>query len=190
MRPLFYTAIDVKAARADGRAYSLFVDPTGCHILVCTVAAVGGANGSTFYSDGGRLRELPGLRGHTIESVAWNYARPGDERGVGPFILGTSKGVILECTIEGGRDKNCAPLWNMASSGNEGLPIVSLRLEQLPQGPESASRFLVVAVTAQTVPATINFLAAQKLAALFRREPLFNELRGLEMPGLPCLQVR
>lgn len=169
----------------------MFVDPSGSHILICTVALIGGTAGATFYSDGGRPRELPGLRGHVIESVGWNFARPGDERGVGPFLVGTSKGVILECSVEGGKDKGCAALWNMAAAAGagEGLPIVALRLEQLPQGAEAASRFLVVAVTARPFR-YYQFLGGPKLAALFRRDALFNELRGPELPGNPCLQVR
>jgi len=106
-------------------------------------------------------------------------------------LVGTSKGVILECTIEGGKEKACAALWNMATAaGGEGLPIVALRVELLPTlGPEASSRFLVVAVTARPFR-YYQFLGGPLLSSLFRRDPLFNELRGPELPGLPGLQVR
>jgi hypothetical protein len=151
----------------------------------------------TFYADnarGGRstLKELASLRGHTIESVAWNYMRRGDERGVGPFLLGTSKGLIFESRLEDGKEKGTSELWNIAASeGGIAIPIVSLRLEPLTQGAEAASRFLVIAVTKKPFR-YYQFMGGPRLAAVFSssRGVNFNEIPGPELPAQTCLQVR
>ena len=87
---------DHEIKREGDRIHQLFQDPTGRHVLVCMESK------ECYYigRSGKRSspRTLAKVKGHLIESVAWNYGDQTDQ-GTGPILLGTSTGAIFETDI-------------------------------------------------------------------------------------------
>lgn len=88
--PILYVDFEIK--REDDRIHKVFQDPTGQHLLISMAASkecfyIGRASGKK-----GAPKSLPKVKGHLIESVAWNKLEGGDN-GTGPILLGTSTGV-------------------------------------------------------------------------------------------------
>ena len=161
-----------------GRVHGIWVDPTGSHTLISTVTS--GA-GCLFHCDRARTaaREIVAVRGQLVESVAWNYARPGDETRLGPALLGTSSGRILSLRIADRKD-SVGKLWELPDGEN--LPIKSLRLEVLSSvGNSDTGRFYCMAVTARPLR-YYTFSGGPTIEGMFASasaKPItFNEIRG------------
>ncbi len=89
--------VDYEIKREDDRIHKVFQDPTGNHLIVSMATSkeafyIGRATGKR-----STPKPLPKLRGHLIESVAWNKLESTDT-GTGPILLGTNTG-----TVSGGR---------------------------------------------------------------------------------------
>jgi hypothetical protein len=150
----------VERRGSEFRVHNLFVDPSGYHALISAVLA---GVGFTYYLGGtssnaaaaSRLggaaaklqaREVPALR-TVIESVAWNAARGADDSRVGPLLVGTSNGRVLEVRIENKRDASAERVWELPDAYAQ--PLSCLRLEQFAQASaDKPSRYFAMAVTA------------------------------------------
>lgn len=150
--------VEMERRGSEFRVHGLHVDPTGNHALVTAVLA---GVGLTFYvgastgagsSSGGRgvaarvqAKELPGLTRSVVESVAWNAAELPNDARVGPFLVGTAGGRIVEVAVERGREASVRvhePLDAYAS------PLACLRLEKFAQvSADRPSRYYAMAVT-------------------------------------------
>ena len=117
-----------RGARPEGsRIAAVFIDSTGSHMLASVVSA--GA-GQTFYcgfsasaaAAGARpsMKELPGLRGHIVESVAWRPGGVVSATATGPFLVGTSAGRILLAAVEDRREKEVTRLWDVGGASASG----------------------------------------------------------------------
>lgn len=209
--------VEIKGNKPEGgRIHSIFIDPTGKHVLICIVSAGsgtcfhcqwgGGAGGSSSGASSARptARELPGLRGYVIECIAWSRLKPADDSKTGTFLLGTSNGRIISCKIEDKKEKNVSRLWDTAagSSGGSGsgdvLPITALRWEQYgppPQPGGEPSKHFVLAITAKPLR-YYEFTGGPTIEAVFQnavnKPLLFHEIRGgseTSMPATPDLSI-
>ena len=85
-----HTEIEVKPREGD-RIHKIFQDPLAQHLFICMESR------ECFYVGRGRQgkrampRPLPKVKGHWIESVAWNKVEQ-TESGTGPILLGTNNG--------------------------------------------------------------------------------------------------
>lgn len=189
--------VELKNARPEvSRVHHVAVDPAGQHVLVCLVSA---GSGATYYcqpaAGAARLqgRELPGLRGQIIDSVAW---APGGASGGGSggssranaqaaaavsahMLLGTNAGRILECRIEDGKEKSITRLWETSAAGGDALPLVSLLWAEGTSA--AASKYCILAATARPLR-YYQFSGGPTLEAVFAPSNsgamMFRELRG------------
>lgn len=86
-----HTLTDFEIKREDDRIHKIFQDPTGNHLIVSMATSkeayyIGRATGKRTVP-----KSLPKVRGHLVESVAWNKL-DGAENGTGPILIGTSTG--------------------------------------------------------------------------------------------------
>jgi len=152
--------VEVERRGSEFRVHNLFVDPSGYHALISAVLAgvgftyyLGGtsSNAAAASRSGGgaaklQAREVPALR-TVIESVAWNAARGADDSRVGPLLVGTSNGRVLEVRIENKRDASAERVWELPDAYAQ--PLSCLRLEQFAQASaDKPSRYFAMAVTA------------------------------------------
>ncbi len=82
---------DYEIKREDDRIHKIFQDPTGNHLIVSMATSkeafyIGRATGKKTSP-----KPLVKVRGHLVESVAWNKLE-GGENGTGPILIGTSTG--------------------------------------------------------------------------------------------------
>jgi hypothetical protein len=206
-----------------GRIHSVFVDPTGRHVLMCMVSAGSGTSYYCSWSPGlskPQARELAGLRGYVLESVAWGPSAKGagagtgaakgaaasEEGKTGTFLLGTANGRILSARIEDRKEKAVTRLWDTASSsssgggGGEALPIVGLHWEGTgPVSPATGepTRHFVLAVTGRPLR-YYEFSGGPTVDQVFSGagnkgggQQLFHEIRGgPEAPAAPRLLLQ
>ena len=88
---LYLQSTDYEIKREDDRIHKVFQDPTGHHVIVSMATSkecyyIGRATGRKTTP-----KLLPKVKGHLIESVAWNKLESSDN-GTGPILLGTSTG--------------------------------------------------------------------------------------------------
>ena len=79
--------------REDDRIHKVFQDPSGHHVILTMSGSkecyyIGKSTGKKTAP-----RLLPKVKGHLIESVAWNKLESSDN-GTGPILLGTSTGEV------------------------------------------------------------------------------------------------
>jgi len=87
------------AKSADDGIGSMFLDPSGCHLIVSM------KSGDNYYLVYGakKAKGLVKLKGHRIMSVGWNHLG-GTDSSTDAVLLGTSKGVILEAKLTTAED--------------------------------------------------------------------------------------
>ena len=206
-----------RSAKPEGsRVQRLFVDPTGRHAFACLESA---GSGATYYmsfsatasynassatssssssassSNRPQAREIQGLRGYSIESVAWSKSSSSstssklrDESKTGPVLFGTSNGRILLARVEDKKEKGPVQLlWDSApSSGGEVLPLVGLLWESY-GSPSAAnggdpSRHYIFAVTSRPILRYFEFSGGPTIEDVFAdaaaKPVVFREIRG------------
>lgn len=201
--------IEIKGSKPENsKVYSLAVDPTGRHILICTVSAGSGTayycnwilnNSGSSSSNKPVARELTGLRGYIIETVAWNPASqntatavsgttvntttkknlPNEER-TGTILLGTVNGRIVSCSIEDKKERNVTRLFDTNSGSGEILPITSLRWDSWGTSDTNTQHF-ILAVTGKPLR-YYEFSGGPSIETVFanaaNKSQLFHEIRG------------
>uniref|UniRef100_H2ZFS1 Vacuolar protein sorting-associated protein 18 homolog n=1 Tax=Ciona savignyi TaxID=51511 RepID=H2ZFS1_CIOSA len=89
---------EVEIARGDDKVYKLYFDPTGRFVLLTLTSEE-----TIFLTPNSRKPKiLHKFKGHKIESVAWCHTASGNTTGA--VLVGTSWGLIMECSIETGED--------------------------------------------------------------------------------------
>ena len=168
--------------RADDCVHGIHLDAAGKHMVVAFT------HGETVYVSMGQPKPklLTTLKGTLVESVA--FERDAAESGGGrtlDFLLGTSAGVIMKMTLEGGKEKNCRQVWVASDSS---APICCIQIETVPiksGGGDSARLFVMAASPSRYY----QFIGGPTLDALFaahaRASPQFIELPG----DLPYTQL-
>jgi len=207
--------VDIKGGRPDGgRVHAMFVDPTGRHALLCLVSS---GSGSTYYvyhdatlsaaDKRPTARELPSLRGHILEAVAWGSANGGGsgQRGnasaagstsVGPFLLGTASGRVLEVKGLSGeerKDRGTERMWEGPPGEGPGAvpqPITALRWDA---NLDSTRHVVLVVVGSARMTRVYTLAGGPTLASLFTGKGLpFRDVGGAggeEAPLHPTLEV-
>ena len=168
--------------RVDERIHRVFIDPFGHHILVSM------ANGVTHYlhAHWNKTHTLSKLKGLVIESVAWNHIEGPSVPTSHRILLGTTKGVILEATLdEKEKDKHVKKLYDLSEGeqqqggGGGGGPISGLAMEAFPdQAPEDGDKYLIIAATPTR---QYQFIGGPTFERVFERYvsmPFFLELPG------------
>ncbi|EPR59736.1 Pep3/Vps18/deep orange family protein [Toxoplasma gondii GT1] len=132
------TRIEFQAPRATDRLEirRVFLDEKGMH---CLVAMANGDNYYVHYSSS-QARFLTRLQDHFVESVAWN--RNTTESSTRDFIIGTRHGVLLECLIEGGKDRHVRPLFEFPKR----TPVLDVHVETAPLPGGGHRQLLLVAI--------------------------------------------
>ncbi|CBZ51122.1 hypothetical protein NCLIV_041970 [Neospora caninum Liverpool] len=118
------TRIEFQAPRATERLEirRVFLDEKGMH---CLVAMANGDNYYVHYSSD-QARFLTRLQDHFVESVAWS--RNSTESSTRDFIIGTRHGAVVECLIEGGKDRHVRPLFEFPQKA----PVLDVHIEASP----------------------------------------------------------
>ena len=144
-----------RGSRAEGsRIHSLFVDPSGSHLLVCVVSS---GVGQTYYccrggAGGARpvLKELIGLKGHVLECCVW-APLSGTAEAMGPFLAGTAAGRALLGRVSSEKRvlEQLDVVWDGGSDGGVGCsgPITVLRWERVGSASTGGARPLILLAT-------------------------------------------
>ena len=168
--------------RSDDCIHGIHLDCAGKHMVVAF------SHGETVYMPMAlpKPKLLTALKGTLVESVAFERDAV-DGSGSRPldFLLGTSAGVIMKVTLEGGKEKNCRQVW---SAGDSSAPICCIQIESVyvkSSSGENARLFVMAASPSRYY----QFIGGPSLDALFaahaRSAPQFIELPG----DLPYTQL-
>lgn len=168
--------------RSDDCIHGVHLDAAGRHMVVAF------SHGETVYLSMAvpKPKLLTALKGTLIESVGFERDAA-DGSGSRPldFLLGTSAGVIMKVTLEGGKEKNCRQVW---SAGDSSAAICSIQIESVhvKSGGGDCARIFVMAASPSRY---YQFIGGPTLDALFaahaRSAPQFIELPG----DLPYTQL-
>ena len=188
--------IEIKGSKPESsKIYSIAVDPTGKHILICLVSAGSGTayycnwtSSSSSSNNKPVARELNGLRGYIIETVAWSpsgaiiankKSAPNDDR-TGTILLGTNNGRIISCSIEDKKERNISRLFDTSVASGEILPITSLRWDSWGTSETNMQHF-ILAITGKPLR-YYEFSGGPTIEAVFasaaNKSQLFHEIRG------------
>jgi hypothetical protein len=161
--------------RSDDCIHGIHLDSAGKHMVVAF------SHGETVYIAMAlpRPKLLTALKGTLIESVGFerDMVDGGGSRSL-DFLLGTSAGVIMKVTLEGGKEKNCRQVW---SAGDSSAPICCIQIESvhIKSGSGESARLFVMAASPSRY---YQFIGGPTLDALFaahsRTAPQFIELPG------------
>ncbi|XP_078486293.1 vacuolar protein sorting-associated protein 18 homolog [Ciona intestinalis] len=120
---------EVEITRGDEKVYKLHFDPTGRFVLLTLTSEE-----TIFLSPNSRKpKSLHKFKGHKIESVGWCHTATGNTTGA--VLVGTSWGLIMECSIEAGEDTKFfggsvdqyfKQVYKFASSNGRGDPVTGL----------------------------------------------------------------
>jgi hypothetical protein len=161
--------------RSDDCIHGIHLDSTGKHMVVAF------SHGETVYVSMSQPKPklLTTLKGTLVESVAFERDT-NDGGGTRPFdfLLGSSAGVIMKVTLEGGKEKNCRQVWCASDSS---APICCIQIEavHVKSGSGESARLFVMASSPSRY---YQFIGGPTLDALFaahsRTSPQFIELPG------------
>lgn len=161
--------------RSDDCVHGIHLDSAGKHMVVAF------SHGETVYLSmaAPKPKLLTALKGTLVESVCFERdvidgigSRPLD------FLIGTSAGVIMKVTLEGGKEKNCRQVWTASDSS---APICCIQIESvhIKSGSGESARLFVMAASPSRY---YQFIGGPTLDALFaahgRAAPQFIELPG------------
>ena len=167
--------------RLDERIHRVFMDPFGHHCLVSM------AHGVTYYlhCHWNKAHTLSKLKGLLIESVAWNHLEGSSIPTSHRILLGTSKGLIFEATLdEKEKDKHVKKLYDLSDSdagagGGGGGPISGLAMEAFPDtAAGEPDKFLIIAATPTRQYQFIGGPTFEKVFERYAAMPAFLELPG------------
>eukprot|EP00457_Paulinella_chromatophora_P001034 gb/GEZN01001036.1/.p1 GENE.gb/GEZN01001036.1/~~gb/GEZN01001036.1/.p1 ORF type:complete len:1060 (+),score=217.53 gb/GEZN01001036.1/:55-3234(+) len=114
----------------DDAIRKVFIDPLGIHGLVSM------KSGAVYYLHEKKTRHLAcsKIKGHLIESVAWDLENVSDES-TQPFLIGTSQGLIFEVLIDKFKDRLFAQRYSlndMTERKGSVTPVCGLKMERFP----------------------------------------------------------
>ncbi|KAL8449483.1 hypothetical protein Emed_003134 [Eimeria media] len=141
--------IDFPASKDQLHLRRLFVSPSGTHLLAAA------ANGVTVYVHR-KARSailLQRLKGKIIECVSWRA-----EADSGVFLVGTRCGCVMECIVEGGKERQLRLLLQLPQAS----PVLDLAVVSSGSGSEAR-----VAVLVATDRELLCFLGIGSIASAF-----------------------
>ena len=169
----------VLSKRLDDRIHRLFLDPFGHHCLVSM------QSGAVLYlhCHWAKPHSLSKLKGHVLESVAWNHMDGSLVGSSGRILLGTARGLILECLLdEKEKDKHVKKLFDLSEGGDGSSapqPISGLHMELFPDlAEDEPDRFLIIAATPTRQYQFIGGPTFEQIFARYAAQPAFLELPG------------
>lgn len=87
---LYFVEVEIRQREGE-RIHKIFQDPMAQHLLICLEHRECIYVGRSRPGKRAIPRLLPKVKGHLIESVAWNKVEQ-TEHGTGPILLGTNNG--------------------------------------------------------------------------------------------------
>ncbi|CAK8677916.1 unnamed protein product [Clavelina lepadiformis] len=141
---------EVDLFRGDDEVYKIYLDPTGQYLLVSLKSEE-----TLFLSANSRRpKALNKFKGHKVESVGW--CRTASENTTGPVLVGTSRGLIMECSIEAGEetkffggsvDQYFKQVFNFGKSDNQSSAVMGLEYFSTATRSNGKSDYCIFAIT-------------------------------------------
>ena len=150
--------------RPEDSVYDVFLDPTGCHILISF------GHGETHYlhSSATKAKPLSKLKGLMVSAVAWCAKE---------VLVGTTEGKIYELVFEGLKDKSLTELYDINNSVGSAEPDVTMGISGMYC--EQVSPRVYFAMVATTTR-YYQFLGGSTLSGLFGAG---TQVNVVDLPG-------
>uniref|UniRef100_A0A1B6D9S6 Vacuolar protein sorting-associated protein 18 homolog n=1 Tax=Clastoptera arizonana TaxID=38151 RepID=A0A1B6D9S6_9HEMI len=139
------------------RLSGLYLDPTGDHLLMSLVpgAIENNVQAELLYLNrkSTKIKQTSKFRGLEITAVGWNQTGQKNDSTTKPFLLGTSKGLILETEISGDSDRifqtSIEQYWRQVFDIGKGenRPITGLEFHRFP----GSERYVIIVATPDRV---------------------------------------
>lgn len=130
--------VDISKFSLQARIHSIFLDPTGQHLLISIVSRDGLTPVDTLYLPlrSNKPKSTSKLKGHLVTAVGWNVRNQSDSV-TGPILIGTSKGVILEMELtsderlfQSSHEEYCKQLFDVGK--DEPVPVSAVEVRPSP----------------------------------------------------------
>ena len=128
---------------------SLFLDPTGSHLLISIKSSDVDGSPELFYlhKRWSKPRPCSRFKGTLVTSVGWNYNNK-DANNTGPILLGTTMGLIIESELTSDEnffsasiEKHYKQMFDVGKG--QYTPVTGVQVHQVP----GSSRYIVLATT-------------------------------------------
>eukprot|EP01112_Ceratiomyxa_fruticulosa_P020451 TRINITY_DN6960_c0_g1_i1.p1 TRINITY_DN6960_c0_g1~~TRINITY_DN6960_c0_g1_i1.p1 ORF type:complete len:978 (+),score=224.54 TRINITY_DN6960_c0_g1_i1:223-3156(+) len=166
--------------RPDDRIHRIFLDPTGCHLLISMATE----DNYYIHSSWKKPKLMPKLKGILVESMSWDIFKQNSPTNVS-VMLGTSKGRIYVASIEATEQRFMELLGSAIDLAikqvynlNERMPITGLRVERFPPSPSEPTKYFVIATTPTRIYQFIGGPNFESLFSNYEVNPGFQELPG------------
>lgn len=142
--------VDVSKFAVQAKIHSIFLDPTGQHLLISIVSRDGTTPVDTLYLPlrSSKPKSTTKLKGHLVTAVGWNQRNQSDNM-TGPILVGTGRGVITEMELtsderlfQTSHEEYCKQVFDIGKD----IPITLTALE-VRSSPSDEQRFLLLCTT-------------------------------------------
>jgi hypothetical protein len=183
--------VEIKPREGE-RIHRIFQDPLAQHLIVCLESRDCMYIGRSRPGKRAIPRLLTKVKGHLIESVAWNKVEQ-TEYTTGPILLGTSNGIILETDIDFQDSllpKKKAYLQEvhrlMYDLAEHSEAVTGLHMEPFPQQTSSSEiKYYILATTPKRIYQFIGNVAKGETPQFVQLFAAYNPgtVQFLEIPG-------
>jgi len=172
--------------------HNLFLDPSGNHCIISMTST------EILYiaKNSKKPKSLAKLKGHLVDSVGWNTDSV-SATSTGEILLGTSKGWILEASIEfkedrsifaSGVDHSADQAFNLCKNSEKAVPVSGLHVQKIRKDSNKYEQvYFILATTPGRLYQFVGVIPSSAERPVFK-EHIFKNYeqtneRFLELPG-------